>query len=72
MEDFITWVNTSAIKRHIMEYNNLVRFDERLLRINFISYQYSNYLFVSEGRFRNDVSILCGLFSAGSKAVNYF
>ncbi|XP_065200469.1 U3 small nucleolar ribonucleoprotein protein IMP3 [Planococcus citri] len=22
MEDFITWVNTSAIKRHVMEYNN--------------------------------------------------
>lgn len=24
MEDFVTWVDTSAIKRHIMEYNELV------------------------------------------------
>lgn len=24
MEDFVTWVDTSAIKKHIMEYNELV------------------------------------------------
>lgn len=24
MEDFITWVNSSAIKRHVMEYNDSV------------------------------------------------
>jgi len=23
MEDFVTWVNTSAIKRHVMEYNDM-------------------------------------------------
>lgn len=25
LEDFVTWVDTSAIKKHIMEYNDTVR-----------------------------------------------
>lgn len=27
LEDFITWVNSSAIKRHVMEYNDAVSYD---------------------------------------------
>jgi len=25
MEDFITWTDTSAIRKHVLEYNELVR-----------------------------------------------
>lgn len=25
LEDFVTWVDSSAIRRHVMEYNNIVR-----------------------------------------------
>lgn len=25
LEDFVTWVDSSKIRRHVMEYNNLVR-----------------------------------------------
>ena len=33
MEDFVTWVDSSAIKKHIMEYNEMVIVINILLNI---------------------------------------
>lgn len=27
LEDFVTWVDSSKIRQHVMEYNNMVRID---------------------------------------------
>lgn len=44
LEDFVTWVDSSKIKRHVLEYNGLV---------SFISNRYSRFViggFFAEGR----------------------
>lgn len=30
LEDFVTWVDSSKIRRHVMEYNNMVRYCKAL------------------------------------------
>lgn len=38
LEDFVTWVDSSAIRRHVMEYNNIVR--KLVLYISYIIYSF--------------------------------
>lgn len=31
LEDFITWVDTSAIRKHVLEYNNIVSLNTHII-----------------------------------------
>lgn len=45
LEDFVTWVDSSKIKKHVLEYNGMVK--KLLMEIKSCLY----IVFVSEGRF---------------------
>lgn len=34
LEDFVTWVDGSAIRRHVLEYNNIVRNSLKFCKLN--------------------------------------
>ena len=59
MEDFVTWVDTSAIKKHIMEYNELVSL--LVIAVSKIPIYYWILLtwidFLSEGRFHHGLNL---------------
>jgi len=38
LEDFVTWIDTSAIKKHVLEYNNEVRIQFSIYYCNYINY----------------------------------
>jgi len=48
MEDFVTWVDSSAIKKHIMEYNEMVSFICLIFYILLMKYSY-HFVFIIEG-----------------------
>ena len=45
MEDFVTWVDTSAIKKHIMEYNELVRYIFFFFNVEILELTHNLFLF---------------------------
>lgn len=50
LEDFVTWVDSSKIRRHVMEYNNMVR-DLELLQLRPVDIILLVFL-LAERRFR--------------------
>ncbi len=40
LEDFVTWVDGSAIRKHVLEYNNIVSFEVVLLAMRLRSAKY--------------------------------
>lgn len=51
LEDFVTWVDSSKIRKHVMEYNDMVRL---MVASSHIERKLiSSFFFLSERRFRN-------------------